>query len=231
MKRQHPSEGTYKVFYARSPEAMLGNTTPTLAELHRTHVLVYRIQATDLEDAYRRMQAEQWSPNGEARELIKHLGLTHTSMSVGDVVQAPLVGVGPYYVCTRSGWEELPEGVSDDPEAAARIARWRDSCWTHDDVARMRQVGEPLIEQLITSGEEHNPYLTFAHVRAWRQDIWVREHLEEHGYLWNGEQFTRSTAAALRSQCCACAIRTRREVCGLAFNRPCPDCPILLNQR
>jgi hypothetical protein len=33
------------------------------------------------------MQGEQWSPNGEARELIRSLGLSHASMSIGDVVE------------------------------------------------------------------------------------------------------------------------------------------------
>ena len=39
-----------------------------------------------LEKIYSEMQAEVWSPNGEKRELIKELGLLHTSMSVGDMV-------------------------------------------------------------------------------------------------------------------------------------------------
>lgn len=32
------------------------------------------------------MQGENWSPNGEAKELIRPLGLKHTSMSVGDII-------------------------------------------------------------------------------------------------------------------------------------------------
>lgn len=39
-----------------------------------------------LEMIFAAMQAEVWSPNGEKRELIKELGLLHTSMSVGDMV-------------------------------------------------------------------------------------------------------------------------------------------------
>ena len=48
----------------------------------------------------------------------------------------------------------------------------------------------------IASGEEHNPYLTLAHVLAWRQDIWVREHLEEHGYDWVREKVENGTVPA-----------------------------------
>lgn len=33
------------------------------------------------------MQGENWSPNGEARDLIRSLGLCHTSFMAGDVVQ------------------------------------------------------------------------------------------------------------------------------------------------
>ncbi len=32
------------------------------------------------------MQGERWSPKGEARRMIRELGLHHTSMSVGDVM-------------------------------------------------------------------------------------------------------------------------------------------------
>ena len=33
------------------------------------------------------LQGEYWSPNGEARDLIRKLGLCHTSFSAGDVIQ------------------------------------------------------------------------------------------------------------------------------------------------
>ncbi len=111
MNRQRPSEGKYQVFYARSPLALLGGTAPTVADLPQTHVLVRALQATDLEDVYWQMQGERWSPHGEARPLIERLGLSHTSLSLGDVVQAP---DGRYHVCRWSGWEELPEGANDE---------------------------------------------------------------------------------------------------------------------
>lgn len=44
------------------------------------------LQASHLEEVYTRMQGENWSPNGEMRAYIRMLGLSHTSMSVGDVV-------------------------------------------------------------------------------------------------------------------------------------------------
>jgi len=39
-----------------------------------------------LEIAYYRMQGEMWSPHGEMRDFIVACGLSHTSMSVGDVI-------------------------------------------------------------------------------------------------------------------------------------------------
>lgn len=39
-----------------------------------------------LEELYEGFQAENWSPNGEARGLIQMLGLEHTSMSIGDLI-------------------------------------------------------------------------------------------------------------------------------------------------
>ncbi len=112
-----------------------------------------------------------------------------------------------------------------DLATAARIARWAARCWTREDMAYVRQCGEPLIEQLIATGAEHNPYLTLQHVHGWPQDIWVPEHLSEHGYAWDGQRFTRTPEAALLSQCRACAICTKRPVCGWVINAPCSDCP------
>lgn len=43
----------------------------------------------ELENIFRECQGEIWSPYGEARDLINALGLTHTSMSVGDVIGLP----------------------------------------------------------------------------------------------------------------------------------------------
>jgi hypothetical protein len=52
------------------------------------------------------MQAENWSPNGEARELIQPpCTRGHTSMSVGDVI-----GTGAdFYEVSRTGFRRIPE--------------------------------------------------------------------------------------------------------------------------
>jgi len=74
---------SFKVYYAVNPNF---GFVPSLASLDKTHRFVKRIEAKGLEEVFFNMQGEVWSPNGEARELIRSLGLKHTSMSVGDVV-------------------------------------------------------------------------------------------------------------------------------------------------
>jgi hypothetical protein len=47
-------------------------------------VPVMMVSAKSKEEVFALMQGENWSPNGEGREHILSLGLSHTSMSVGD---------------------------------------------------------------------------------------------------------------------------------------------------
>jgi hypothetical protein len=61
--------------------------------------------ANNLEDVWMSMQkGEHWSPNGEARELIKSKGLKHTSMSVGDIFISPETIV---YMVDMLGFKQL----------------------------------------------------------------------------------------------------------------------------
>jgi hypothetical protein len=50
------------------------------------------------------MQAESWSPNGEARPLIIQKDLTHTSMSMGDVI---VDEAGSVHLVAMFGFEYL----------------------------------------------------------------------------------------------------------------------------
>ena len=95
---------SFKVFYAIEPNFGFG-PKPTLARLGETHKVVRTVQAADLEEVYASMQGEVWSPHGEARELIKSLGLKHTSMSVGDVVLDE--EAKRYWMVAFIGFEEL----------------------------------------------------------------------------------------------------------------------------
>lgn len=60
---------------------------PDPNNLSETHILLGKIAETKLDDIYFKMQGEFWSPNGEARQLIKSKGLNHTTMSVGDIIK------------------------------------------------------------------------------------------------------------------------------------------------
>lgn len=64
------------------------------------------VEADGLEDAYRQMQAEHWSPNGEAREIIKEFGLSHTTMMVGDIICD--TATDRFYRVDMMGFSELP---------------------------------------------------------------------------------------------------------------------------
>jgi hypothetical protein len=77
---------------------------PTLARLTDTHVELGSFEARDLEDLFRKMQGEFWSPNGEARNLIMSKGLCHTSMSVGDIA---IDETGNGSIVADFGWERV----------------------------------------------------------------------------------------------------------------------------
>lgn len=97
----------YEVWYVKDEffrEAMFGQLKPT-GDLEDTHVEVCEVEAENHEDVFRKMQAEYWSPNGEARPLIERLGLSHTSMSVGDVVYDAMNGKA--WLVENFGWRQL----------------------------------------------------------------------------------------------------------------------------
>lgn len=70
----------------------------------QTYVLVKEIIVDNLEKGFEMMQAENWSPNGEAMKLISGLGLHHTSMSVGDAFEDEN---GNYFVVGMFGFTPL----------------------------------------------------------------------------------------------------------------------------
>jgi len=91
---------------------------PSLSALDRTHVELKTLADFDngriptnrpdikrvLEIIFAKMQGENWSPNGEARDLIRSKGLEHTSMSVGDVV---VVDDAALWIVDRFGFKEV----------------------------------------------------------------------------------------------------------------------------
>jgi len=109
---------TYQVYYARRPtyfaSGRLGTPLLTIPRLRHSHVRVTTIEADSRAEAWLKMQGENWSPHGEARPLIEYLGLTHTSMSVGDVLRDE---EGVYWECLDLGWRR----VEGDSEGEGRV--------------------------------------------------------------------------------------------------------------
>jgi hypothetical protein len=77
----------------------------TVANLEKTHVLVKKgLRASSKDAVFTKMQAENWSPQGQAASLIQSLGLQHTSMSVNDVLRDPQ---GQFWQCMFLGWRQI----------------------------------------------------------------------------------------------------------------------------
>ncbi len=109
-----------KIFYALNPTFQVADLV--VERLPETHVHLTTIEAETLDDAWAAMQAERWSPHGEARELIQSRGLVHTSMSIGDVLQAD---DDDYYQVAGSGFKKVPSLRVDSSQKrrAREIAR------------------------------------------------------------------------------------------------------------
>jgi hypothetical protein len=105
----------YQILYARRPtfhpSGEFGTPLLTSATLRSTHVRLCEVETDSLDDAWRQMQGENWSPYGDARPLLKRLGLSHTSMSVGDVVQDE---DGIYWECLDIGWRPVEDEIQGD---------------------------------------------------------------------------------------------------------------------
>jgi hypothetical protein len=95
----HNVTKTFEVYYAHpSGGFRIIATVPLTAngEMHMSHWL---------EELFRKMQGENWSPNGEARELILEKGVQHTSMSVGDIARD--IETGEVWRVENLGWRDM----------------------------------------------------------------------------------------------------------------------------
>jgi len=112
----------YRVYYMRpefTRDGFMGHDwlakhgqLPDPAALDKTHTLLTVIEAASLDCVFYDMQAEQWSPNGEARDLIRAKGLTHTSMSVGDVIAYTDAEGEHVMIVDNMGFRELKGAAS-----------------------------------------------------------------------------------------------------------------------
>lgn len=105
----------WNVWYCKEP-TFQKNYNLTVDNLSETHVLLREVEAENIDAVYYEMQGEIWSPKGEARELLQKLGLQHTSMSVGDVVECQ--DCGDFHQCDPLGWSKIPTQATKDRLAA-----------------------------------------------------------------------------------------------------------------
>jgi len=96
----------FDVFYKKAKRSLEYDQKPAdMNDLVRNYqCLKVGVEAKDKEDLFHKMQGEVWSPNGEAREEIVKLGLSHTSMYVGDIA---LDEEGKLWFVEAIGWSRL----------------------------------------------------------------------------------------------------------------------------
>lgn len=99
-----PHGDVSEVWYAKEPHFGFGED-PDPKNLAATHVHLATLSRPDPESIFRLMQGENWSPNGEANQIIHTSGLQHTSMSVGDVVVVRENDLRNVFVCRNIGFE------------------------------------------------------------------------------------------------------------------------------
>ena len=98
-----------RIYYAINPRFKDETVDPLT--ISTTHKFVGSFPSDNLDEAFRFFQGEIWSPEGEARNLIKGLGLHHTSMSVGDLA---INDDDVIFQCLGTGWREIsPMSTSD----------------------------------------------------------------------------------------------------------------------
>jgi hypothetical protein len=97
----------YQIWYMK-PSFLRGvvGSSPDLNNLSATHVHLKDIEADNQEDALSRMRAENWSPNGEALDLLQSKGLQHTTMTIGDILVDESDAI---YLVTGIGFSLLPK--------------------------------------------------------------------------------------------------------------------------
>jgi hypothetical protein len=119
----------YKVWYMRPEFFRDGNMgadwlvekgkLPDPDNLSATHIELCTSHESALNQVFWKMQAEVWNKKGHANKLIESKGLTHTSMSVGDV--GVDMETGDAYMVDRLGFARLhPKKKPVAPSAKQR---------------------------------------------------------------------------------------------------------------
>lgn len=86
------------------------NRLPDPTNLAATHVLIGNVAETNEDIVYSMMQAEVWSPQNQADDMIKSLGVGHTGMSVGDII----VKGNDVLMVDKTGFVNLTTGENNE---------------------------------------------------------------------------------------------------------------------
>lgn len=95
----------YIVYYKIHPDFENLPAEMNVQDFFSSYRPVEVLNTDSLDLVYYRMQGDVWSPHGEMRDFIKTLGLSHTSMSVGDVVYSEQDD--EFYSVSSDGFEVL----------------------------------------------------------------------------------------------------------------------------
>lgn len=95
---------TFAVWYKKEPTFREDKELTTMNITARKFAHVATIKAESLDDVFIKMQAENFSPHGEARDWIRSKELDHTSMSVGDLI---MDSDGRVYEVAGIGFREI----------------------------------------------------------------------------------------------------------------------------
>lgn len=114
-------KGSTKIWYTKGFYNPFGKEKDDITpeNISKTHILLGQISETDFDKIFSMMQGERWSPEGEARNLIKGLGLTHTSMSVGDVIEKGKT----LYMVDTFGFKNLSTGAEESLSVAKQFTQ------------------------------------------------------------------------------------------------------------
>jgi len=112
---QEKKKKRFEIWYAKDPQFNLTELPKNLGDLLSRYIWITDVHTEDLGHAWRMMQGEEWSPNGDANLYIRRLGLKHTSMSVGDILRDEdgnwimVLGLGFYTIPFIN--QQLPEDL------------------------------------------------------------------------------------------------------------------------
>ena len=85
-------------------QEQLPGVYPEPYNLSKTHIMLGRVKSKDKDQLFHSLQGDFWSPQGEARDLIKAIGLNHTSISIGDIL---VINGSAFFVDSGAGWVNL----------------------------------------------------------------------------------------------------------------------------